>query len=89
MNKYLRLIGKEVGLNRKIFGISEEGEKVPLYERLTAGIAVNTFIASALELKVPVEVISSFTGVQNDSRVRRIKVDLVREEMKKFDQKQT
>ena len=87
MNKYLRLIGKEIGLNREVLGYSEEGVKIPLYERLTAGIAVNTFIANALELKVSAEVISSFTGVRNDSRVRRIMADLAREEMEKIDQK--
>jgi len=87
MNKYLRLIGKKVGLNREILGNSAEDIKLPLYERLTAGIAVNTFIANALELKVSAEVISSFTGVRYDSRVRRIMADLAREEMEKIDQK--
>lgn len=87
MNKYLRLIGKEAGLNREVIPVSGDDAKVPLYERLTAGIAVNTFIANALELDVPVEIISSFTGVQSDSRVRRIKMDLAKEEMKKFNQK--
>ena len=87
MNKYLRLIGKEVGLNREMPGISEDGENVPLYERLTAGIAVNTFIANALALEVSAEAISNFTGVRNDSRIRRIKAELAKEEMNKFDQK--
>jgi hypothetical protein len=48
---------------------------------------VNTFIANALELDVPAEIISGFTGVQSDSRVRRIKSELAKSEMKKFDQK--
>ena len=87
MNKYLRMIGKGTGLNREVIEASEDGIKVPLYELLTAGIAVNTFIANALELEVPIEIISDFTGVRNDSRVRRIKKDLALEEMKKFDQR--
>ena len=85
MNKYLRTIGKASGLNREVFPVGGDDARIPLHERLTAGIAVNTFVANALELKVPVEIISSFTGVQNDSRVRRIKRDLAREEIKKFD----
>lgn len=85
MNKYLRLLGKEAGLERNVPLKGKDDEVVPLYERLTAGIAVNTFIANALELKVPFEIISSFTGVKNDSRVRQIKMELAKEEVKKFD----
>ncbi len=87
MNKYLKLIAKEAGLDRVVSAVTEDEAKVPLFDRLTAGIAVHTFIANAIELEVPVEIISSFTGVQNDSRVRRIKMDLANKEMKKFDQK--
>ena len=85
MNKYLGMLGKEVGLNRLVMPADGSDEKVPLFERLTAGIAVHTFIANAIELDIPVEVISGFTGVQKDSRVRRIKMDLARKEMSKFD----
>ncbi len=85
MNKYLRQIGKEAGLERNVPLKGKDDGIVPLYERLTAGIAVNTFISNALELKVPIDVISSFTGVQNDSRVRRIKMEMAKEEIKKFD----
>jgi len=84
MNKYLRLVGKDVGLNRMIYSATAGEEGSPLYSRLTAGIAVNTFIRNAIEMEVPVEIISRFTGVQNDSRVRRIKSDLATKEMKKF-----
>lgn len=84
MNKYLRIIGKDIGLTRTVFSASVGEDGSPLYRRLTAGSAVNTFIRNALELEVPLEVISRFTGVQNDSRVRRIKSDLALEEMKKF-----
>jgi integrase len=85
MNKYLRMLGKEAGLNRMV--MSEDGsyERVPLFELLTAGMAVHTFIANAIELEIPFEVISGFTGVQNDGRVRRIKMDLARKEISKFD----
>jgi len=84
MNKYLRLMGKDIGLSRMIYAATAGEEGWPLYSRLTAGIAVNTFIKNAIELEVPVEIISRFTGIQNDSRVRRIKSDLALEEMKKF-----
>lgn len=84
MNKYLRIMGKEIGLTRIIPSDSAGADKQPLYRRLTAGIAVNTFIRNALEMEVPSEVIAGFTGVQNDSRVRRIKSDLAKREMQKF-----
>jgi integrase len=79
LNKYLRMLGREAGLDRMVVSGDDSGDKVPLAERLTAGIAVHTFIANALELNVPPEVIASFTGVQKDSRVRRIKMELARE----------
>ena len=85
MNKYLRKLGEEVGLNRMVPAASEGDERVALYMRLTAGIAVHTFISNALELDVPAEIIAEFTGVQSDSRVRRIKQDLAENEIRKFD----
>ena len=86
MNKYLRMLGKESGLNRAVPSSLEGGDRVALHTRLTAGIAVNTFIANALELDVPAEIIVEYTGIRNDSRVRRIKRDLAVEEIHKFDQ---
>ncbi|MEA3462597.1 MAG: phage integrase SAM-like domain-containing protein [Bacteroidota bacterium] len=85
MNKYLRIIGRDLGFNRMIYSSKLGEDGLPLYKLLTTGTAVNTFIRNAVELEVPVEIISRFTGVQNDSRVRRIKSDLAVEEMKKFD----
>jgi integrase len=86
MNKYLKMMGKGSGLNRAVPAASEGGDWVPLHTRLTAGIAVNTFIANALELDVPAEIIAEYTGIRNDSRVKRIKRDLAGEEILKFDQ---
>jgi hypothetical protein len=102
MNKYLRMIGMEVGLERKVPAAPRpvagreydssanwgETARVPLYTRLTAGIAVNTFIANALQLDIPVEIISGYTGVQHDIRIRHLKAELAVEEMKKFDRRQ-
>ena len=87
MNKYLRLIGKEVKLNRQVPNLRGEPGKIPLFDRLTAGMAVNTFVANAIELQIPVEIISRFTGVRNDSRVRRISRELAVQEMRKFEQR--
>ena len=84
MNKYLRLMGKDIRLTREVPPASAGDDRLPLYRRLTAGIAVNTFVKNAIEMEIPVEIISRFTGVQNDSRVRRIKSDLALVEMKKF-----
>ena len=83
MNKYLRLIGREIGINRLVYSdIKEHG--VSLYHSMTAGIAVNTFIKNAIALEIPPEVITTITGVQKDSRIHRIKSDLAVEEMSKF-----
>jgi hypothetical protein len=85
LNKYLRVVGREAGLDRPVPGKEFTGGKVPLYERLAAGFAVHTFIANAVYMEIPPEIISGFTGVGNDSRVLRIKMDLARKEMSKFD----
>ncbi len=85
MNKYLRIMGMDLGLTRMVYTAKVWEEGMPLYKRLTAGTAVNTFIRNALEMEVPVEIISRFTGIQKDSRVRRLKSDLAIGEMKKFD----
>ena len=87
MNKYLRKLGKETGLNRAVPAASEGDEWVALHTRLTAGIAVHTFISNALELDVPAEIIAEFTGIQSDSRVRRFKRDLAEDEILKFDKR--
>lgn len=84
-NKYLRFLGKEVGLDRRVESDDLWGDKVPLYERLTAGTAIHTFIYNALELEIPTAVISEFTGVRQDSRVLKMKEELVRSEIGKFD----
>lgn len=84
MNKYLRVIGKEIELNRLVYN-DMDGVGLPLYNRLTAGIAVKTFIKNAIELDIPVTVISQITGVQNDSRIHHIKSALSATEMRKFD----
>lgn len=86
MNKYLRIMGKDAGLNRQVPNAGAGESPVPLHTRLTAGVAVNTFIANALELDVPAEIIAEFTGIRNDSRVHRMKRGLAVEEINKFDQ---
>jgi hypothetical protein len=84
MNNYLRVIAEELGFNRLIYNdASPEG--LPFYERLSAGVAVNTYIKNAIELETPPEVVSMITGVLPDSRIHRIKSDLVTSEIRKFD----
>lgn len=85
MNKYLRILGKEAGLNRFVDpGAVSEG-MVPLYSRLTAGIGVNTFLANAIELEIPYELISGFTGIKTNIQAQRIKKVLEKEQLSKFD----
>ncbi len=85
MNKYLKILGREAGLVRQVHPVIGTGEKVPVYECLTAGVAIHTFISNAIELEIPAEIISSFTGVRKDSRIGRIKMDLARQEISKLD----
>lgn len=82
MNKYLKVIALEAGLGRKVE--SSDGDFYPLHSRLTAGMGVNTFLANAIRLNIPLEVISGFTGVQNDNRFRYIKKEMVKVELEKF-----
>jgi hypothetical protein len=58
---------------------------VALHARLTAGLAVNTFVGNAVELDVPAEVIALFTGIRHDSRVHRIKMKHAEGEIQRFD----
>jgi integrase len=85
LNKYLKMLGKQAGLNRMVSRSAAAGGKVPLYECLTAGIAVQTFIANAIALDTPAAVIARFTGLRNDSRVGRIQQELANREIKKWD----
>jgi len=84
MNKYLRILGKEAGLNRRVPAPGDLMEKVHLHERLTAGIAVHTFVANAIILEIPAVIIATFTGIQNSSRVKRMMMDLAKCEMEKL-----
>ena len=83
MNKYLKILALEAGLGRLVD--SSKGDPVPLYTRLTAGMGVNTFLANAIRLDIPLEVISGFTGVQKDSRFRHIRMELEKVQLAKFD----
>lgn len=85
MNKYLRRIAAGAGLTRPVRPFQGDGPDVPLCERITVGIAVNTFIANALTLDIPAGVVAGFTGVRNDSRIQRLRANLAEKEMMKFD----
>ncbi len=85
MNKYLRVLGEEAGLDRLVDHVSGSGEMMPLYLRLTAGMGVHTFLANAIELDIPFEILSGFTGVQTNRRLERIKKVLEKEQLAKFD----
>jgi site-specific recombinase XerD len=84
MNKYLAMIAKEVGLYRNVGERREGAESVPLYEKITAGVAVQTFIMNALRLEIPAEVIGGITGVRSDQRVALLKQEIAKEAIKKF-----
>lgn len=84
MNKYLRRLGEEAGLDRRVPAGEDAADMIPLYEKLTAGMAVHTFIANALELKIPAEFICKFTGVERDRRIGQLLTDLAKREMAKF-----
>jgi len=85
MNKYLKNLGVEAGLNRMVASASDQGRLVPLHTRITAGMGVNTFLSNAIRLEIPIEVVSGFTGVQNDARFRQIIMELEKEQIAKLD----
>ena len=83
MNKYLKIMALEAGIDRVVE--PSEGKWVPLHSKITAGMGVNTFLANAIRLNVPLEVISGFTGVKKDRRFEHIKKELVKAQLEKFD----
>ena len=85
MNKYLRILGMEAGLNRLVDSGSDTEAQVPLYTRLTAGIGLHTFLANAIELDIPYEIVSGFTGIRTSVQVQRIKKVLEKAQLSKLD----
>lgn len=72
LNKYIRKIAGELGMKKK-------------QSAITAGTASVTFILNALKLDIPAEIISTYTGVNNDRRIKILKQQIAAEEIKKFD----
>ena len=85
MNKYLRSLGKEAGLSRLVDSGTDSSDMVPLYSRLTAGTGVQTFLANALELGIPYELISGFTGIRSNVHAQRIMKVLESEQLSKLE----
>lgn len=85
MNKYLKILALEAGLIRSVSDGKNPEQPLPLHKLISAGMGVNTFLANAIRLKIPAEVISSFTGVQKDSRFRHIRKEIEKAELEKFD----
>ena len=83
LNKYIRIIAGELNMKR---GIATPGGSTvrPLHEVLTAGSAVQTFIMHALRLEIPAEVISAFTGIKNDRRIKLLQQEMAAKQIKKF-----
>ena len=91
MNKYLRMLGHEAKLDRPVDADTVKGHGkavIPLHQALTAGVAPHTFIIHALRLDIPSHVISSYTGVTEDIRVKRMQQEMAQKQMKKFDRLQ-
>ncbi len=86
VNKYLRLLAKELDLNREVPDPANNARKVPLYEVLTAGAGVQTFIMQALRLDIPAAVITAFTGVKSDRRLKSLQQEIAKKQMQKFNQ---
>ena len=83
-NKHIRILARRAGLGRMIPVGNGVEERVPLYDRISAAAAVNSFIANALELGISYEVITTITGVRNDERTRKIKRELREKELDRF-----
>lgn len=86
VNKYLRLLAKDMNLNREVADPANNANMVPLYEALTAGAGVQTFIMHALRLDIPAAVIGAFTGVKNDRRLKSLQQEIAKKQMQKFNQ---
>ena len=86
MNKYLRIAAEKLQLKREVEDPDDPGKSVPLFSIMTAGLAGQTFIMNALRLDIPAEVITSFTGISNDQRVKVLQHEIAKNEIKKFDQ---
>lgn len=84
MNKYLPVIGKELGLYRRVNDAGKGADSRPLFERITAGVAVQTFIMHALRLEIPAEVIGAITGVRSDQRIALLQQEIATNAIKKF-----
>jgi integrase len=84
-NKYLRMVAQAAGLDRKVPDRKDATQLTPLYSVITAGTAVRTFVFNALELGVPPSLISHYTGVRNDSRIRQIKSEMAGRQILRFD----
>ena len=83
LNKYIRIIARELNIQRGI-ATQPDNTMKPLWEVLTAGSAVQTFIMHALRLDIPAEVISAFTGIKNDRRIKILRKQMAAKQIKKF-----
>jgi site-specific recombinase XerD len=86
VNKYIRAIAKELKMFREVLDRDDQSKMVQLWEVLTAGAGVQTFIMHALRLEIPVEVISTFTGVTSDRRIKLIEQEMAMKQIKKFNE---
>ena len=86
-NKYLRILAKRVEINATVSPFGKQEDRMMKYELMTAGVAVNTFIANAIKLEIPSDLVSVFTGVKQDSRYGTLQMELAKMQIHKFDNK--
>ena len=86
VNKYIRNIARELRMHREVPDRDDQSKRVPLWEVLTAGAGVQTFIVHALRLEIPTEVISTFTGVTSDVRIKLLEQEMATKQIKKFNE---
>lgn len=86
MNKYLRIIARELGFKRKVSDPKNRELVRELHEVVTAGTAVQTFIMNALRLDIPAELITAYTGVKNDRRIGQLQQEMAEKHIKKFNE---
>jgi len=84
INKYMRIIARELGFRRLVPDPGDPAVKRELHEVITAGTAVQTFIMHALRLGIPAEVIATYTGVASDRRIALLRQEMAESEIKKF-----
>ena len=80
-NKHLKVLCEKAGINEMTVSPGSSGKEVYKYRLVTSSVALNTFIADAMEFNIPAEIISGFTGIENSLRYAIIQKEMEKKGM--------